>query len=132
MVVECFNLSTPETNACGSLSSRPAWSTAWFPGYPELHGETLSQKPNNKQSEGKTLVRRGKTSFFSPRMFQAKHSVVPTVPEQSDWLSRAWSRVSAATAQVQSCLAAVGGQRPLRAQMGSFLPCVRVAILEPS
>ena len=39
-----FNLSTPEAEASGSLSSRPAWSTERVPGQSGLHRETLSQK----------------------------------------------------------------------------------------
>jgi hypothetical protein len=32
----------------GSPNSRPAWSTQWVPGQPELHRENLSQKIINK------------------------------------------------------------------------------------
>ena len=41
-----FNPSTWGAEAGGSLSSRPAWSTEWVPGQPELHRETLSWKKN--------------------------------------------------------------------------------------
>ena len=49
MVVHTFNLSTRETEAGGSLSLRPAWSTEQFPGQPGLHREMLSQTKTNKQ-----------------------------------------------------------------------------------
>jgi hypothetical protein len=44
VVVHAFNPSTWETEAGRFLSARPAWSTEWVPGQPELYRETLSQK----------------------------------------------------------------------------------------
>jgi hypothetical protein len=52
VVVHAFNPSTREAEAGRFLSSRPAWSTKWVPGHPELYRETLSQKnkkPTNKK-----------------------------------------------------------------------------------
>ena len=46
-----FNPSTWEEEAGGFLSSRPAWSTKWVSGQPELHRETLSQKKPKKQNK---------------------------------------------------------------------------------
>jgi len=45
MVVYTFNTSTWETEAGGSLSSRPAWSTEWVPGQPKLGRKQKSLKP---------------------------------------------------------------------------------------
>jgi hypothetical protein len=53
MVVHAFNPSTWKAEAGRSLSSRPAWSTKWVPGQPELYRETLSQK-TKKQNKTKT------------------------------------------------------------------------------
>jgi hypothetical protein len=53
VVVHAFNPSTREAEAGGLLSSRPAWSTEWVPGQPELHRETLSRK-TNKTKQNKT------------------------------------------------------------------------------
>jgi hypothetical protein len=40
-----FNSSSWEAEAGGSLwIQKPAWSTGWIPGHPELLNETLSQK----------------------------------------------------------------------------------------
>jgi hypothetical protein len=49
MVAYTFNPSTGEAEAGGFLSSRPAWSTEWVPGQPELHRETLSGKTKKKK-----------------------------------------------------------------------------------
>jgi hypothetical protein len=50
VVAHAFNPSTWEAEAGGFLSSRPAWSTKWVPGQPELHRETLSwNKQTSKQ-----------------------------------------------------------------------------------
>jgi hypothetical protein len=51
MVAYTFNLSTWEAEAGGFLSSRLAWSTEWVPEHPELHRETLSQKPTKKTKQ---------------------------------------------------------------------------------
>ena len=48
-----FDPSTQETEAGGSLSSRPAWSTESVPGQPRLHRETLSEKIKAKQNNNK-------------------------------------------------------------------------------
>jgi hypothetical protein len=40
----CFNYSTWEAEADGSLSLRPAWSTKRVPEQPGLYRETLSQE----------------------------------------------------------------------------------------
>jgi hypothetical protein len=48
VVVHAFSPSTWEAEAGGFLSSRPAWSTEWVPGQPEIHRETLSRKPPQK------------------------------------------------------------------------------------
>jgi hypothetical protein len=56
VVVHSFNPSTWEAEAGGFLSSRPAWSTEWAPGQPELHTETLSRKtkkPNQTKTKQK-------------------------------------------------------------------------------
>jgi hypothetical protein len=61
MVAHAFNPSTPEAEAGRFLSSRPAWSTKWVPGQPELHRETLSRKTNkqtNKQTNKKQLKKK--------------------------------------------------------------------------
>jgi hypothetical protein len=47
VVAHAFNPSTQEAEAGGFLSSRPAWSTKWVPGQPELYRETLSLPPPN-------------------------------------------------------------------------------------
>jgi hypothetical protein len=61
VVAHAFNPSTWEAEASGFLSSRPAWSTEWVPGQPELHGKTLSQKnqtkPNQKQNKKRIIQR---------------------------------------------------------------------------
>jgi hypothetical protein len=59
MVAHAFNPSTWEAEAGRFLSSRPAWSTEWVPGQPEIHRETLSQK--NKQ---KTKTKNPQKIFF--------------------------------------------------------------------
>jgi hypothetical protein len=51
VVVHTFNPSTWEAEAGGFLSLRPAWSTKWVPGQPELHRETMSRK--TKQNKKK-------------------------------------------------------------------------------
>jgi hypothetical protein len=51
IVAHAFNPSTREAEACGILSSRPAWSTEWVPGQPGLHRETLSQKTKKKKKK---------------------------------------------------------------------------------
>jgi hypothetical protein len=61
VVAHAFNPSTREAEAGGFLSSRPTWSTKWVSGQPGLYRETLSpkqtnKKPNNKQTNNKTLV----------------------------------------------------------------------------
>jgi hypothetical protein len=50
VVVNAFNLSTWETEADGSLSLRPAWSTAKVPGHPKLHRGTLSLKEEEEKN----------------------------------------------------------------------------------
>jgi hypothetical protein len=57
VVAHAFNPSTWEAEAGRSLSWRPAWSTEWVPGQPELHRETLSHPPPkpNKTKEEKRL-----------------------------------------------------------------------------
>jgi hypothetical protein len=47
--VHAFNPSTGDPEAGRFLSSRPAWSTKWVPGQPELYRETLSQTPSPPQ-----------------------------------------------------------------------------------
>jgi hypothetical protein len=49
-VAHAFNPSTWEAEAGRFLSSRPAWSTEWDPGQPELHRETLPRKKKSDQS----------------------------------------------------------------------------------
>jgi hypothetical protein len=46
-----FNPSTQEAEEGGVLSLRPAWSTKWVPGQPELHRETLSQEKKKKKKK---------------------------------------------------------------------------------
>ena len=53
VVVHAFNPSTQEAEAGRFLSSRPAWSTKWVPGQPELYRETLSRKNNNNNNKKK-------------------------------------------------------------------------------
>jgi hypothetical protein len=53
MVAHAFNPSTWEAEAGKFLISRPAWSTEWVPGQPELHRETLSEKTKNKTKQNK-------------------------------------------------------------------------------
>ena len=48
LVAHSFNPSTREAEAGGFPSSRPAWSTMWVPGQPELYRETLSQNKTKK------------------------------------------------------------------------------------
>jgi hypothetical protein len=57
VVAHAFNPSTPELEAGGFLSSRPAWSTKWVPGQPGLYRETLSWTTPPKKEEVKTLYR---------------------------------------------------------------------------
>jgi hypothetical protein len=51
MVAHAFNPSTWEAEAGGFLGSRPAWSTEWVPGQPELHRETLSWKKKEERKK---------------------------------------------------------------------------------
>ena len=53
MVAYTFSPSTWEAGAGGSLGLRPAWSTDWVPGQPELHRDSLSQSPPVPQKERK-------------------------------------------------------------------------------
>jgi hypothetical protein len=53
VVAHTFNPSTRESEAGGFLSSRPAWSTKWFPGQPGLYREALSQKKKKKKKPKK-------------------------------------------------------------------------------
>jgi hypothetical protein len=55
MVAHTFNPSTREAEVGRFLSRRPAWSTEWIPGQPELHRETLYQN-NNNNNENPTLL----------------------------------------------------------------------------
>jgi hypothetical protein len=50
VVAHAFNPSTWEAEAGRFLNLRPAWSTEWAPGQPELHGETLSLNKQRKVS----------------------------------------------------------------------------------
>jgi hypothetical protein len=58
VVVHAFNPSTWEAEAGRFLSSRPAWSTEWVPGWPGLHRETLSRKTKqtNKNKNRKAYI----------------------------------------------------------------------------
>jgi hypothetical protein len=49
VVVHAFNPSTWNTEAGRFLSLRPAWSTEWVPGQPEIYRKILSQKNKQKQ-----------------------------------------------------------------------------------
>ena len=51
VVTHAFDPSTWEEEVGRFLSSRPAWSTEWVPGHPELHRETLSQKSKKHQKQ---------------------------------------------------------------------------------
>jgi hypothetical protein len=51
VVAHAFNSSTWEAEAGEFLSSRPAWSTEWVPGQPELYRETLFQKRKRKEKK---------------------------------------------------------------------------------
>jgi hypothetical protein len=63
MVAHTFNPSTWEAEAGRFLSSRPAWSTKWFPGQPGLHRETLSRK-NKKQKTNKQTNKKSKLNIL--------------------------------------------------------------------
>jgi hypothetical protein len=54
VVAHAFNPSTCEAEAGGFLSLRPAWSTKWVLGQPELHKET---KPNQTKPKTKTKTK---------------------------------------------------------------------------
>jgi hypothetical protein len=54
VVAHAFNPSSWEAEAGGFLSLRPAWSTEWVPGQPELHRETLSRKSQKAKKTKKT------------------------------------------------------------------------------
>jgi hypothetical protein len=67
MVAHAFNPSTREAEAGGFLSSRPAWSTEWVPGQPELHRETLSwgvEVTDNKENSKSLLPREKEKMIF--------------------------------------------------------------------
>lgn len=51
VVVHAFNPRTPEADAGGFLSSRPAWSTERVPGQPGIHRETLSETSTEKKKK---------------------------------------------------------------------------------
>jgi hypothetical protein len=53
MVAHAFNPSTQKAETGGFVSLRPACSTEWVPGQPELYGETLSQKQNKTKNKQK-------------------------------------------------------------------------------
>ena len=54
MSVHAFNPNTQEAETgLNSVSLKPAWSTEQLPGQPELHGETLSQKTQERQKESR-------------------------------------------------------------------------------
>jgi hypothetical protein len=53
VVVHAINPSTWEAEASRFLSSKPAWSTEWVPGQPELYRETLTQQNKTKQNKTK-------------------------------------------------------------------------------
>ena len=53
VVVHAFNPSTQEAEAGGFLSSRPAWSTKFVPGQPELYRETMSQRKKKERKRKK-------------------------------------------------------------------------------
>jgi hypothetical protein len=53
MVAHAFNPSTWEAEARGFLSLRPTWSTAWVPGQPGIHRETLSRKIQKTKTKPK-------------------------------------------------------------------------------
>jgi hypothetical protein len=55
VVAHAFNPSTPEAEAGGFLSLRPAWSTEWAPGQPGLYRETLSRKTKKKKKSDTSL-----------------------------------------------------------------------------
>jgi hypothetical protein len=51
VVAHAFNPSTPEAEASGFLSSKPAWSTKWVPEQPGLYRETLSRKTKQNKTK---------------------------------------------------------------------------------
>jgi hypothetical protein len=57
-MAHAFNPSTWEAEAGGFLSSRPAWSTKWVPGQPEIHRETLSWKTKQNKKTTKKNVQK--------------------------------------------------------------------------
>jgi hypothetical protein len=58
----CPLIPAPRKQGQISLSSRPAWSTKWVPGQPELYRETLSWKTKNKQKTNKQTNK--KTCYY--------------------------------------------------------------------
>ena len=62
VMAHAFNPSTWEAEAGRFLSSRPAWSTEWVPGQPELYRETLSQKTNNNNKKKFNQTKKSKES----------------------------------------------------------------------
>ena len=60
VMVHACNSSTREAESGGFLSSRPAWTTEWFPGQPGLPRETLSQANKQKQKNKKTKTNKQK------------------------------------------------------------------------
>lgn len=63
VVVHPLNLSTLETEAGGSPSSRSAWSSYSVSGQPELHSETLPQKKKKNTHSDLVLLYNNCVSF---------------------------------------------------------------------
>jgi hypothetical protein len=79
VVAHNFIPSTWEAEGGEFLSSRPAWSSKWVPGQPELHRETLSGKTKNKK-QNKTK----KTKRKKERKKERKEKNCWLVPLQSE------------------------------------------------
>ena len=69
VVAHTFNPSTWEAEAGRFLSLRPAWSTEWVPGQPELYRETLSWKTNKQTKEWRRVFTVSLTSEGAVKIY---------------------------------------------------------------
>jgi hypothetical protein len=74
------NPSTWEAEAGGFLSSRPAWSTKWVPGQPELQRDTLSRKTKTKKKKERKEKRKEKAQGFRVLLVLARTVAVELKP----------------------------------------------------
>jgi hypothetical protein len=61
-MIHAFNPSTQESEAGGSLSSKPAWSTSWAPGQPVLERLWLNAALPLKSKSDTLILHRGLSS----------------------------------------------------------------------